>query len=81
MIKSLVISLGKKYILSSINEVLERNKNNMSKICEIIHLWTNRLTIICDELKTISSRCSDGKIDDEEVKDSIKEIEKIIKEF
>lgn len=79
MIKSLVISFAKKYLVKEINGLLEKYKDDVSKICEIIHVWTTRLVIIVDELKLISSRCSDGKIDDKEVKDSIKEIEKIVR--
>lgn len=81
MVKSLVISFVKKYLIKEINGLLEKYKDDVSKICEVIHVWTTRLAIIIDELKLISSRCSDGKIDDSEVKDSIKEIEKIVKDW
>lgn len=37
--------------------------------------------MIIEELKKILSRISDGKIEDEEIKESIKEIEQIIKEW
>ena len=81
MIKSLVIKLFKGYVIDSINDVLSKNQNNVSKICDTIHLYCIRLNLIVDELKKISSRCSDGCIDDKEIKDSITEIEKIIKEL
>ena len=81
MIKSLIISLAKKYIISSLNDLLEKNKSNVEKICAKINYWTTKLTIIIELLKKISSRCSDGKLEDEEVDQTVDEIEKIIKEF
>ena len=81
MIKSLIISLAKKYIISSLNDLLEKNKSNVGKICEKINYWTTKLTIIIELLKRISSRCSDGKLEDEEVDQTVDEIEKIIKKF
>ena len=81
MIKSLVISLAKKYIISSLNDLLDKNKENVGYICEKINYWTTKLTIIIELLKRISSRCSDGNLDDTEVDQTVEEIEKIIKEF
>lgn len=81
MIKSLVISLAKKYIISSLNELLEKNKSNVGKICEKISYWTTKLSLIIELLKKISSRCSDGNLDNEEVDKTVDEIETLIKEF
>ena len=81
MLKSLVISLAKKYVISAINDLLEKNKENVGYICEKINYWTTKLSIIIELLKRISSRCSDGKLDDDEVDQTVNEIEKIVKEF
>ena len=81
MLKSLVISLAKKYIISAINDLLDKNKENVGYICEKINYWTTKLTIIIELLKRISSRCSDGKLEDEEVDKTVEEIETLIKEF
>lgn len=81
MLQSLVISLAKKYVISAINDILEKNKENVGKICEKINYWTTKLTIMIELLKKISSRCSDGKLEDEEVKQTVVELEKIIKDF
>lgn len=81
MIKSLVISLAKKYIISSLNDLLDKNKENVGKICVKISYWTTKLTLIIELLKRISSRCSDGNLDDTEVDKTVDEIEKIVKEF
>ena len=81
MIKSLVISLAKKYIISAINDLLEKNKENVGYICEKINYWTTKLSLIIELLKRISSRCSDGNLNDQEVDQTVNEIEKIVKEF
>ena len=81
MIKSLVISLSKKYIISSLNDLLEKNKENVGYICEKINYWTTKLTIIIELLKKINARCSDGNLNDDEVDKTVEEIEQIIQEF
>ena len=81
MIKSLVISLAKKYVISAINDLLEKNKENVEKICVKINYWIEKLSLIIELLKKINTRCSDGNLDDEEVDKTVEEIEKIIKEF
>ena len=81
MLKSFVISLAKKYIISAINDLLEKNKENVGYICEKINYWTTKLTLIIELLKKISSRCSDGNLNDTEVDQTVNEIETLIKEF
>ena len=81
MFQSLVIRLAKKYVISAINDILEKNKENVGKICEKINYWTTKLTIIIELLKKIAARCSDGKLDDDEVKQTVVELENIIKDF
>lgn len=79
--KTLIIWFAKKYLVSALNDVLEKYKDNVSTICEIISAWIRRLQIIVEELKMILARVSDGKIEDEEVLKSKDEIEAIIKEW
>ena len=81
MLKSLVISLAKKYIISAINDLLDKNKENVGYICEKINYWTTKLTIIIELLKKINARCSDGNLDNDEVDKTVDEIETLIKEF
>ena len=81
MLKSLVINLAKKYIISAINDLLDKNKENVGYICEKINYWTTKLTLIIELLKRISSRCSDGNLNDDEVDQTVNEIETIIKGF
>ena len=81
MLKSLVISLAKKYIISTINDLLDKNKENVGYICEKINYWTTKLTIIIELLKKINARCSDGNLNDDEVDKTVEEIETLVKEF
>lgn len=79
--KTLIIYLGKKYIISALNDVLEKYKDNVGVTCEIISTWIRRLQIIVEELKMILARVSDGKIEDDEVLKSKEEIEAIIRDW
>ena len=81
MLKSFVISLAKKYVISSLNDLLDKNKENVGYICEKINYWTTKLSLIIELLKKINSRCSDGNLDNEEVDKTVDEIETLIKEF
>lgn len=79
--KTLIIYFAKKYVVSALNDVLEKYKDNVSMICEIISTWIRRLQCIIEELKMILARVSDGKIEDDEIKESIKEVEKLVREW
>lgn len=81
MLKSLIIKLAKKYIVDSINELLQRNKDNMRIVCDIIAIWIIRLEKILAALKHINERAADAKLEDGEIKDSIAEIESVVKEW
>lgn len=81
MLKSLVINLAKKYIISAINDLLEKNKDNVEKICVKISYWIEKLSLIMEMLKKINARCSDGNLNDQEVDQTVNDLEKIIKEF
>ena len=53
----------------------------MAKTSEVIGVWIVRLQAIIEQLKRINERISDGKVDDQEIDDSISEIEALVKEF
>lgn len=77
--KSLIIYLAKKYIISAINDILEKYKDDVYTLNQKIEIWIKRLQIIVEQLKLIMARISDGKIESEEVDASVEEVEKIIK--
>lgn len=78
MIQNLIIKIAKKYIIKALEEYLENRKENLMVILCAVKSWTARLQIILDELNKISNRLEDGKIEDKEIDDSVKEIKDII---
>lgn len=81
MFKSLIISLGKKYAVSAINDLLKQHKDDVSKVTSTINIWIDRLQKIVGQLKMINLRVADGLIEDKEIDDSVAEIESLIKNF
>ncbi len=79
--KSIIIRIAKRYIIKTVNELLEDNRENVATVTKTINVWIERLSKILDCLKRINARVSDGKLEDEEVETSISEVEKLIKEF
>lgn len=79
--KTIVLYLAKKYIINSINYVLEKNKDSVSNITSTLDVWIARLETILTAMKKLNNRVADGRLDDEEIKDSVAEIETLIKEF
>lgn len=79
--KSLIIWLGKKYIISGVNDILESKKNDVVVLCQTIELWIKRLQIFIEELKRIMERLSDANVSDDDIKESVKEIEQIVKDW
>lgn len=77
----MIIWLAKKYIISALNDLLEKYKDNVTVISDALQLWITRLLVVIEELKKILARVSDGKIENDEVKESVKEIETIIKNW
>lgn len=79
--KTLIIYLAKKYLISALNDLLEKYKDNVSVICETLEFWIKRLQIIIEEMKKILARVSDGKIENDEVKSCQDEIADIIRNW
>lgn len=78
---SIVKWLAKKYVISALNDLLDKYKGDVVKVTSTITVWINRLQKIVDQLNKLNSRVSDGVIEDKEVDDTVKDIEKLIKEF
>ena len=79
--KTFVLWLAKKYIVSAVNDTLVKYKDNVLKITSKITLWTERLEKIILQLKNINARVADGKITKEEIAESMSELEVLVKEF
>lgn len=81
MLKSIMIKLGKKYVISAVNGLLKEHKEDVSKITSTTNVWIERLEKIAGQLKMINQRVADGLIEDKEIEDSVKEIEHLVKNF
>ena len=79
--KTFVLWLAKKYIVSAVNDTLVKYKDNVLKITSKITLWTERLEKIILQLKKINARVADGKITKEEIEESMSELDVLVQEF
>ena len=79
--KTFVLWLAKKYVISAVNDTLVKYKDNVLKITSKITLWTERLEKIILQLKKINARVADGKITKEEIAESMSELDVLVKEF
>ena len=79
--KTFVLWLAKKYVVSAVNDTLVKYKDNVLKITSKITLWTERLEKIILQLKKINARVSDGNITKEEIEESMSELDVLVKEF
>ena len=70
---------AKKYILGKVNDLLEVNQGNVTKVKNTIDTWIGRLQKVLDCLKNILSKLDDNKLDSEEIDDSVAEIQKVVK--
>ena len=79
--KTFVLWLAKKYIVSAVNDTIVKYKDNVLKITSKITLWIERLEKIIIQLKKINARVADGQITNEEIAESMSELEVLVKEF
>ena len=79
--KTFVLWLAKKYVVSAVNDTLVKYKDNVLKVTSKITLWTERLEKIILQLKKINARVADGKITKEEIEESMSELEVLVQEF
>ena len=79
--KTFVLWLAKKYVVSVVNDTLVKYKDNVLKITSKITLRTERLEKIILQLKKINARVADGKITKEEIEESMSELDVLVKEF
>lgn len=73
--------LVKKVIIGKVNDLLEVNQDNVTKVKNIIDTWVGRLQKILECLKNILSTLDDNKLDSEEIDDSVAEIQKVVKQW
>lgn len=79
--KKLLIYFGKKALLKTINEFLSENKDKILVVVQKSALWIERLEKVITILKSIQSRVVDGKLSDEEVDQTTRDISNLVEQF
>lgn len=81
MFKSLIVRIAKRYILGNLNDFLFRNKDNAKKVAEQVALWSSRLNIIILALNKIAGFVEDGKLDDNEARQTLDILNDTVRDF
>lgn len=81
MFKSLIVRIAKRYILGNLNDFLFRNKDNAKKVAEQIALWSSRLNTIILALNKIAGFVKDGKLDDNEARQTMDILNDTVRDF
>ena len=81
MFKSLIVRIAKRYILGNLNDFLFRNKDNAKKVAEQVALWSSRLNTIILALNKIAGFVKDGKLDDNEARQTMEILNNTVRDF
>ena len=79
--KKLLIYFGKKALMKTLNEFLSENKDKVLVVVQKAALWIERLEKVITILKSIQSRVVDGKLSDDEVEQTTKDISNLVEQF
>lgn len=68
MIKSLAISLAKRYAVKAIQEAISAKRDDVGKWSTRVGVWVARLRLVVAFLERLCARLADGELTDDEVK-------------
>ena len=71
----------KKVVCGKVNDLLDEYKDNVSKVKETLQKWISRIDKILFTLRGLLSKLEDNQIDNDEIDQTVAEIEKVIKEW
>lgn len=71
----------RKWILKQINNLLSKYETNILTVRNTLTSWITKLELIITIFKRTLTRLEDNKLTDEEIDDTISDIEKTIKEW
>ena len=71
----------RKWILKQINNLLSKYETNILTVRNTLTSWIAKLELIITIFKRTLTRIEDNKLTDEEIDDTISDIEKTIKEW
>lgn len=67
------------WLCRKINDLLDQYKDNVSKVRETLKVWIARLEKIMSCFKSLLAKLDDGKIDGDEIDQTVAEIEIVVK--
>ena len=71
----------RKWILKQINNLLSKYETNILIVRNTLTSWITKLELIITIFKRTLTRIEDNKLTDEEIDDTISDVEKTIKEW
>ena len=71
----------RKWILNQINNLLSKYETNILTVRNTLTSWITKLELIITIFKRTLTRIEDNKLTDEEIDDTISDVEKTIKEW
>ena len=71
----------RKWILNQINNLLSKYETNILTVRNTLTSWITKLELLITIFKRTLTRLDDNKLTDEEIDDTISDIEKTIKEW
>ena len=71
----------KKVVCGKVNDLLDEYKDNVSKVKDTLQKWISRIDKILFALRSLLSKLEDNQIDNDEIDQTVAEIEKVIAEW
>lgn len=69
----------KKFVVKTINKVLNDYKTNVAASREAVSLWTSRTRKLLECLESLLAKLDDNQLDDKELEEAVKSIENLVK--
>ena len=71
----------KRYVVGKINDVLEKYRGDVDKMKDTLQCWVSRLEKILSCFRSTLAKLDDGKIDSDEIDQTISEVEQVVKSW
>jgi len=71
----------KRYVVGKVNDVLEKHKGDVDQTKDTLQLWVSRLEKILSCFRSTLAKLDDGKIDSDEIDQTISEVEEVVKSW
>lgn len=69
----------KRTLVGNLNKLLERHKDGICSAKETLKVWISRLDMILFAFRSLLEKLDDGKIDSEEIVQTVNDVKAIIK--